>query len=90
MSYWDLGRRPEPPSGRSIEARLREVSTFATAELAVAKARARNLGEYIAELEVPEAAIASHAAESGHVGLSGLTPSQLLGMVQNVRHLDEV
>jgi len=48
-----------------------------------------NLGWYVAELEVPEDAVASRA-ESGHVGLSGLTPRQLLGMVQNVRRVDEV
>jgi len=87
MSYWDLyiERRPQ---GRG-EAAWKEVSTFMTAELAAAKAQARNLGGYVAELEVPEDAIASRT-ESGHVGLSGLTPGQLLGMVQNVRRVDEV
>ena len=88
MSYWDLyvERRPQ---GRRDEAAWKEVSTFVTAELAASKARARNLGWYVAELEVPEDAVASRA-ESGHVGLSGLTPRQLLGMVQNVRRVDEV
>jgi hypothetical protein len=87
MSYWDLyvERRPQG----SGEVSWKEVSTFVTAELAAAKARARNLGEYIAELEVPEDAIASRAP-SGHVGVSGLTPHQLLSMVQNIRRVDDV
>ena len=88
MSYWDLFAERRPQGSRDAAA-WKEVSTFVTAELAAAKAKARNLGEHVAELEVPEDAVASRAG-SGHVGLSGLTPAQLLGMVQNVRRVDEV
>jgi hypothetical protein len=89
MSYWDLHVERRPQGGGRDEAAWREVSTFVTAELAAAKAQARKLGEFVAELEVPEDAVASRA-ESGHVGVSGLTPGELLGMVRNVRRVDEV
>jgi hypothetical protein len=49
--HWDLGKRP---SDSRSEAAYREVSAFDTPEAAATKARARNLGEYIAELEVPD------------------------------------
>jgi hypothetical protein len=58
-----------------------------TAELAVRKARLHKLGEYIAELEVPDTAPIT--IKGGHVGLIGTTPDQLLGMVRNVQALDE-
>jgi hypothetical protein len=84
-SHWDLGRRP----GRDKdEAAWKEVSTFETAELAAQKARLHGLGEYIAELEVPDDAPMTRKP-SGHVGLAETTPDQLLGMVRNVRPLDE-
>jgi hypothetical protein len=92
MSYWDLGRRPDRPEDdpkyEGDKAAYEEVSTFATAEQAAAKARARNLGDFIAELEVPDETPMS--AKGSHRGLIGTTPTQLLGMVQNVRGVDEV
>jgi len=69
------------------QAAWQEVSTFVTAELAAVKARLYKLGEYIAELEVPDTA--SMTIKGGHVGLIGTTPDQLLGMVRNVQRLDE-
>jgi len=92
MSYWALGRRParreDDPKYEGDKAAYEEVSTFVTAEEAAAKARARNLGDYIAELEVPDETPMS--SKGGHRGLIGTTPSQLLGMVQNVQGVDEV
>ena len=91
MSYWDLGRRPgrprDDPRYERDKAAYEEVSTFVTTEEAAAKARARNLGEYIAELEVPDDTQMS--VGGGHRGLIGTTPGQLLGMVRNVRPVDE-
>lgn len=92
MSYWDLGRRParsqDDPRYEQDRAAYEEVSTFVTAEEAAAKARTRNLGDYIAELEVPDDAPMS--VIRGHRGLIGTTPDQLLGMVRNVRPVDEL
>lgn len=91
MSYWDLGKRParreDDPRYEGDRAAYEEVSTFVTAEEAAAKARARNLGDYIAELEVPDETPMSE--KRGHRGLVGTTPSQLLGMVRNVQGVDE-
>jgi hypothetical protein len=79
-------------AGRAERARdkaaYEEVSVFATAEEAAAKARTRNLGDYIAELEVPDETPMS--SKGGHRGLIATTPSQLLGMVRNVQSVDEV
>ena len=89
---WDLGRRParpeDDPRYEGDRAAYEEVSTFVTAGEAAAKAKARNLGGYIAELEVPDDAPMS--AKGGHRGLIGTTPAQLLGMVQNVQGVEEV
>lgn len=85
-SHWDLGKRPVR---KQDEASWKEVSTFETAAAAAAKARARNLGDYIAELEVPENAIGSRAS-SGHVGLRGTTPEQLLECVQGIVRVADV
>ena len=84
-SHWDLGRRPERSKD---EAAWKEVSTFVTAELAAEKARLHRLGGYIAELEVPDDALMTRKP-SGHVGLIGTTPGELLSMVRNVRRVDE-
>jgi hypothetical protein len=51
LSHWDLGRRPALAGG---EGAYKEVSTFDTLERAASKAIARGLGDYIAELEIPE------------------------------------
>jgi hypothetical protein len=85
-SHWDLGKRPPRPRD---EASYREVSVFDTLEAAARKARARRLGDYIARLEVPDE-VAMTRSPSGHVGLSGTNPAQLLGYVQHVRGVDEV
>ena len=87
QSHWDRGHRPARPQD---EAAYKEVSVFVSAELAAAKARARNLGEYIAELDVPDGAPMTLNPGSGHVGLIGTTPGQLLDMVQNVQRVDGV
>ena len=86
-SHWDLGKRPKR---QRDEAAYKEVSTFNTLEAAASKARLLNLGEYIVELEVPESAIASQTSSSGHVGLAGLTPDDLLASICSVTPLDEV
>jgi len=85
-SHWEL--YPERRPVRSKEqAAWQEVSTFMTAELAAEKARLHRLGEYIAELEVPDSA--PMTIKGGHVGLIGTTPDQLLDMVQNVQPVGE-
>ena len=85
-SHWDLGHRPALPRD---EAAYREVSTFDTPEAAAAKALARNLGEYVAEL-VSDETPTSRNPRTGHVGLAGMTPGELLGCVQGIRRVDEV
>lgn len=91
MSYWDLGRRPArteaDPRYEGDRAAYEEVSVFVTAGEAAAKAKARNLGDFIAELEVPDDTPMS--AKGSHRGLIGTTPGQLLGMVQNVHGVEE-
>lgn len=85
-SHWDLGRRP---ARKQDEEAYKEVSTFETASAAAKKARARNLGSYIAELEVPDSAIGSRGS-SGHVGLQGMAPEQLLDCIQSIVLVDDV
>lgn len=87
-SYWDLGRRPFPYRPQD-EAAYREVSAFVSAELAARTARLRGLGDYIAELDIPDDTSMSRTAR-GHLGLRGLAPAELLGMVINVRSVSEV
>jgi hypothetical protein len=87
MSHWDRGFRPSRPQD---EAAYKEVSVFETPEAARQKARARNLGDYIAELEVPESVIGSRNPVSRHVGLKETTPQQLLGCIQSIVQVDDV
>jgi hypothetical protein len=63
---------------------------FETPEAAAQKASTRNLGDYIAELEVPESAIGSHNPLSGHMGLKETTPEQLLGCIQDIIRVEDV
>ena len=86
MSHWDLGKRP---ARAQDEAAYKEVSVFDTPERAAAKARARHLGEYIAELEVPDETPRSYNPVSRHSGLQETTPGQLLAWVQDVRPVPE-
>jgi hypothetical protein len=86
-SHWELGRRPVRPQD---EAAYKEVSVFGTPQAAAQKARSRNLGDYIAELDVPESAIGSRNPVSGHVGLRDTTPEQLLGYVQSIVRVVDV
>jgi hypothetical protein len=87
-SHWEVGRRPA--RGRpQDEVAFKEVSVFSTPEAAAAKARARQLGDYIAELEIPDELIGSRKPETGHYGLRDTTPDQLLGLVQNVQEIEE-
>lgn len=87
LSHWDLGKRPSDPRS---EAAFKEVSTFDTLEAAARKARAARLGEYIAELEVPDATPHSYKQSTGHIGLQGTTPEQLLARVRDVRPVGEI
>ena len=68
-----MPRRPLTPEDRIGWA---EVSTFATRERAEYWARVRPaLGQFIAELDVPDDVQHSYDAETGHVGLQGTHPS---------------
>ncbi len=93
-SHWDLGMQPRKQGNeaayRRAVAAYQGVSTFETPAAAAAKARTRNLGEYIAELEVPESMVGSRTASTGHVGLKGTTPEQLLGCVRSMVRVDDV
>jgi len=86
-SHWDLGKRPSLPRD---EASYREVSVFDTPEAAARKARAYGLGDYIACLDVPDETAMTRSPSSGHVGLAGTNPAQLLGCVQDVQTVDEI
>lgn len=59
-SHWDLGIRPAKPRD---EGAYREVSVFDTPQAAAQKARARNLGSFIAVLEVPDDSLMSHGRQ---------------------------
>lgn len=86
-SHWDLGRRPVRPQD---EAAFKEVSVFETQQAAAQKAKTRNLGDYIAELDVPESAIGSRNPVTHHVGLKDTTPEQLLEYVQSIVRVTDV
>ena len=73
---------------RWLEAAWKEVSVFDSAERAAAKARARDLGEFLAVLEVPDETPMSHGNQ-GHKGLIGTTPEELLAYVQAVHPVGE-
>jgi hypothetical protein len=81
QSHWDRGFQPPRPQD---EAAYKEVSVFESPEAAAQKARDRKLGDYIAELEVPESAVGSRNPASGHIGLKDTTPDQLLGCIQSI------
>lgn len=87
LSHWDLGKRPADPRS---EAAYKEVSTFDTPETAARKAQALNLGEYVAELEVPDETLRSYKPSTGHSGLQGTTPEQLLTCIQDVRRVEDI
>lgn len=89
LSAWELGRRPDPLTPGS-EAVFREVSTFNTPQAAALKAQAFGLGDYIATLDIPDTVTATVKETTGHVGLAGATPEELLGYVQNVQPVDDV
>jgi hypothetical protein len=92
MSYWALGRRPprdeNDPRYEHDRAAYEEVSAFVNAERAARKAQAVGLGEYVAELDVPDDAPMSGSGY--HRGLRGTSPDQLLGMVRSVQSVDEL
>jgi hypothetical protein len=75
-SAWDLGRRPPRPED---ERKFRAVSTFTSWDSVVEKANIFSLGDYIAELEVPDEV--ERTVSRYHVSLHGTTPSQLLGYI---------
>lgn len=56
------------------------VSTFETLEMAIEKAVEAELGDFVAELEVPDS-VARNSNGRGHVDLEGTTPAQLLQYV---------
>jgi hypothetical protein len=90
-SDWDLGERPPEPYKPRDVASYKAVSTFDSLEKAAAKARNRNLGEYVAEIDAPDSVERKHSPESGHVELRDTTPAQLLGYLSgNVWRVDEV
>jgi hypothetical protein len=86
-SPWDAGRRPER---QRDEATYRAVSAFDTFERAAHKARERNLGPYVAELEIPDDLERTYRPDIGHLDLYGTTPEQLLSYVLGVRSVDEI
>src|SRR5450759_2566184 len=85
-SPWDLGRRPR--KNRPMQVRLYQgVSTYETLEMMVEKAVEAELGDFVAELEVPDD-IGRNANGRGHVDLEGTTPSQLLKYVVQIHAIE--
>lgn len=80
QSAWDRGRRPARPSD---ERTFRAVSTFTSVDAAIRTAERFDLGEFIAELEVPDET--SKTIRGEHVSLHDLTPDQLLLRLVTVR-----
>lgn len=88
QSYWDLGRRPRKQTP-AVVARFRRVSTFDSLEVAVDAATAGGLGEFVAELLVPDAVARETNTETGHVGLEGTSPEQLRSYVVQMHQLGD-
>jgi hypothetical protein len=59
------------------------VSTFEALEMAIEKAVEAELGDFIAELEVPNE-VARNLNGRGHVDLEGTTPGQLMKYVVQI------
>jgi hypothetical protein len=86
-SQWDLGKRPAKPKD---ERAFKAVSTYISAAKMRQVALLYDLGEFIAELEVPDEVERTEKPDTGHVDLHETTPEQLLGYVRGVRSVDEV
>jgi len=70
-----------------IRDRYQGVSTYETLEMMVAKAIAGELGDFVAELEVPDE-VHRNANGRGHVDLEGTTPSQLMAYVVQIHPIE--
>lgn len=85
-SPWDLGRRPR--KNRVMQVRLYQgVSTYETLEMMIEKATEAELGDFVAELEVPDE-VGRNGNGRGHVDLEGTTPSQLLNYVVQIHAIE--
>src|SRR3982074_853657 len=85
-SPWDLGRRPREK--RPLQVRLYQgVSTYETLEMMIEKAIEAGLGDFVAELEVPDE-VRRNAKGRGHVDLEGTTPSQLMAYVVQIHAIE--
>jgi hypothetical protein len=79
-----LGVTPRRPLTPADEVAWDEVSTFDDRDRAARIARRRRLGDYIAELEMPDEMEHSHDPETGHRGWRLTRPDDLLRRVRNV------
>lgn len=76
ISYWDTGRRP-PRRRPELERSFKAISCFDTLARACAKAMEYQLGEHVAELDVPES-VAVVQSHTGHIDLEKTTPGELM------------
>ena len=87
-SAWDLGRRPPGKNPPGMQVRLYQgVSTFETLEMAIEKAVEARLGDFVAELEVPDS-VARNPNGRGHVDVEGTKPGQLLQYVVQTHRIE--
>ncbi len=63
------------------------VSTYETLEMMIEKAIEAELGDFVAELEVPDQ-VGRNANGRGHVDLEGTRPSQLLSYVVQIHPIE--
>jgi hypothetical protein len=90
MSHRELGRRLPRRADTALIRAWDGVSTLTTLELAGEYARSARLGEWIAELEVPDEVEADEGAVrklGRHVDLYGATAAQLRGYVVQIHPL---
>ncbi|MGA8416780.1 MAG: hypothetical protein WB808_09205 [Candidatus Dormiibacterota bacterium] len=86
-----LGAKPRRPLTDEDRVHWAEVSTFDTARRGMEMAQLLpRLGGFIARMEIAEDLINSYDEETGHVGLHGVAPDQLLGAVRSVWAVHEV
>lgn len=80
QSPWEQGRHPPKPQ---LERAWKAVSTFRTFDKAVDKAIQYDLGDFIAELDVPDS-VQKQVNATGHADLENATPGELLGYVVQI------
>lgn len=81
-SQWDKGWRPKSRSPSEVLS-FKAISVWERLDLARQRGVELNLGDFVAELEVPDSIKRRHDT-TGHVDLYGTIPQQVRGWVKRV------